>query len=304
MTTLDHPVQEDIDEVYTFLIDCDIADFGEPDTSREDLEEDWGAIDLSQDAWIARNEAGKLAGYAYVRDVSEGCHMDVYIEPEKCPIGLEDELAARCLSRAVERVALSTFPNGPFLIGYSTGTNKRLQEMYERSGFVRHAYHYRMQIDFSEPIDPVNWPAGYTVQAYQPGDELELYYMIQKAFNWEGHVDASIDQWRGLVFRGGRFDPECFILVRDAGALVGAALAYDEGGSGWIRQLAVRQDHQGKGVGGMLLRHMFHLFQQRGATSVALGVAAVNQKASQFYERSGMRRRREFIEYRKALIVK
>lgn len=46
---------------------------------------------------------------------------------------------------------------------------------------------------------------------------------------------------------------------------------------------------------------MFHLFQQRGAVSVALGVAAVNETAVQFYERNGMQRRREFIEYRKKL---
>ena len=301
MYEIEHPDQVVIDEVFSFLIQCDLADFDEPDTSREDLEQEWNEFDLSQDAWIARDAAGELFGYAYVSDVSEGCHMDVYIDPTRSPFGLEDELVGLCIQRAAERTAGRNYPAGPFLIGYATATHKRLQEMYENAGFSRHTYHYRMQIDLSKSVEAVEWPAEYSLRAYQPEDEMELYTMIQRAFNWQGHVDAPLDLWRNLVFRGGRFDPQCFILVRHAGELVAAALSYDEEGSGWIRQLAVRQDHQGKGLGGRLLRHMFHLFQQRGAASVALGVAAVNETAVQFYERNGMQRRREFIEYRKKL---
>lgn len=91
------------------------------------------------------------------------------------------------------------------------------------------------------------------------------------------------------------------MLVRDEGKLVGAALAYDEEGSGWIRQLAFDRDYRGRGLGSLLLRHMFTLFQQRGAASVGLGVAAVNENAVSFYERCGMHRSREYIEYRKRM---
>lgn len=301
MYKIEHPGQELIDEVFSFLIQCDMADFGEPDTSREDLEQEWSELDLSSDAWIARNSAGAINGYAFVSDVSEGCHVDVYIDRTLSPLGLEDDLVELCIQRAAEKAAGHNYPAGPFMIGYATATHERLQKMFERAGFVRHAYHYRMQIELAAQVEPVSWPGGYTLQTYRPEDEQELYTLIQRAFNWQGHVDAPIDQWRNLVFRGGRFDPECFILVRDGGELVGAALAYDEDGSGWIRQLAVRKDQQGKGLGGMLLRHMFHLFQQRGAASVALGVAGVNENAVNFYERNGMQKRREFIEYRRKL---
>lgn len=303
MFKIEHPDQDIIDEVFAFLIQCDLADFGEPDTSREDLEQEWGEFDLSQDVWLARDNTGALTGYAYVNDVSEGCHVDVFIDAVKSPAGLEDELATLCITRAAEKTSAGAYPAGPFLIGYATATNKRLQGMYERAGFLRHAFHYRMQIDFTTPVQPVEWPAAYTLHSFQPEDELELYTMIQKAFNWQGHVDAPLDMWRNLVFRGGRFDPQCFILVRQTGELVAAALSYDEDGSGWIRQLAVRQDQQGKGLGSLLLRHMFLLFQQRGAASVALGVAGINENAVQFYERNGMRRRREFIEYRRKLLI-
>jgi ribosomal protein S18 acetylase RimI-like enzyme len=46
---------------------------------------------------------------------------------------------------------------------------------------------------------------------------------------------------------------------------------------------------------------MFHLFSQAGLTSTALGVASANSNACQFYERNGMKKTREFGEYRKIL---
>ena len=119
--------------------------------------------------------------------------MDVYIDPSRSPLGLENELAGLCIQRAAEKTAGRTYPAGPFLIGYATATHKRLQEMFERAGFARHTYHYRMQIDLSTPLDAVEWPTEYTLRAYQPEDELELHSMIQRAFNWQGHVDTPLD---------------------------------------------------------------------------------------------------------------
>jgi ribosomal protein S18 acetylase RimI-like enzyme len=110
-----------------------------------------------------------------------------------------------------------------------------------------------------------------------------------------------MDAWRNLIFRGGRFDPEFFVLVRAHGSLVGAALSYAEESGGWVRQLAVAKDYQGKGLGSRLLRYMFSVFYKRNLPGVGLGVASLNNKAWNFYERVGMYRKREFIEYRKLL---
>ena len=35
------------------MLACDIEEYGEGDSSREDLEEQWSEIDLSRDAWVA-----------------------------------------------------------------------------------------------------------------------------------------------------------------------------------------------------------------------------------------------------------
>lgn len=296
-----NPDNSHLDEVLGFMNRCDIAEFGEQDTSREDLEQLWSEIDLAQDAWIVRDEQQRIIGYANVSDASEGYQMDIYIHPSETPVAVEDDLMTLCVDRARKILAGAPPETKPFLTGYATGQNQRLQRVYETAGFERHTYHYRMQIDLTTPLAEPQWPVNFKLSAYRPEDELELYHLIQRSFDWEGHTDTPIDHWRNLVFRGGRFDPQFFVLVRDGGRLVGAALSYDEGGSGWIRQLAFHKDYRGQGLGSLLLRHMFFVFQQRSAASVALGVAAVNESAVSFYERNGMRRSREFIEYRKIL---
>ena len=296
-----NPKPHEIDEVLDFMNQCDIAEFGEEDTSREDMEQLWSEIDLAQDAWIVRDEQRRVVGYANVSDAGEGDQMDIYIHPTCTPAGIEDDLMRLCIERAGRRLVDPARETQAFLIGYASSLNLRLQQVYEKSGFERHTYHFRMQIDLNSPVPPPEWPSNFHLADYRPEDEHELYTFIQRAFDWEGHKDTPIELWRNLVFRGGRFEPRLFVLIRDEGKLVGAALAYDEEGSGWIRQLAFDRDYRGRGLGSLLLRHMFTLFQQRGAASVGLGVAAVNENAISFYERCGMHRSREYIEYRKRM---
>jgi len=299
-----HPQAHEIDEVFDFLVQCDLAEYGEPDTSREDLENEWQEVDLTQDAWIGRDVTGKVCGYGVVSRDGDRLVQDVYIDPGLTPSGVEDELITLCVTRVEEWLAVVPTTEPPQLIGYVTSVSQRLQAAYEGAGFARHTYHYRMQIDLPAPLPLPEWPAGYEVSAYTPQDEVELYHFIQTAFDWPGHTDQPFDSWRSLVFRGGRFDPQLFFLVRQNGKLAGAALSYDEEQGGWIRQLAVGKDQRGSGLGSLLLKHVFAVYSQRGRSNVALGVASVNGTAYQFYEHNGMRRKREFIEYHKVLYLK
>lgn len=299
---LQNPLKENIDEVFQFMNLCDIAEFDEPDTSREDLEEQWSEIDVTHDAWLARNPQGQVIGYADVARNGETYQMDLYIHSNLSPDGLGDVLAQHCEDRIRELHAKRNAESIPVLVGYATRTNPRLQQIYEKFGFERVNYHFRMQIDLPEPVAPPQWPAQYQLDTYCDTDEKELYQLIESAFNWPGHVTQSLESWRRHIFRDWRYDPQYFILVRDSGKLVGAALSYNEGVHGWIRQLAVCKEYQGKGLGSTLLRQMFSIYSQRNVPRVALGVSSKNENACQFYERHGMYRSREFIEYRKNLV--
>ncbi len=301
MTQVNHPSQQDIDSVFDFMKKCDIAEFGEPDTMFEDLEQQWGEINIRQDAWLAFDEQGQVVGYCDFAKENESFKIDIYIHLTLSPDGVEDELMRNCLDR-IRKIASAHNPDKiPGLVGYAIHSNVRQCQIYEKYGFERVNHHFRMQIDFVEPVAPPQWPAPFRLDTYHETDEMELYQLIQSAFNWPGHITPSLESWRQHIFRGGRFDPQHFILVRNAERLIGAALSYDEGVQGWIRQLAIHKDYQGKGLGSMLLRQMFSIYSQRNIPRVALGVSSTNEKACQFYERHGMYRSRHFIEYRKKL---
>jgi ribosomal protein S18 acetylase RimI-like enzyme len=290
-----------LDEVLQFMIACDISDFGEADSSREDLEEQWDEMDLAKDGWVARDTRGNIIGYAGVTGKNSRYGIDLYVNNPLSPEGLEDELMGKCLERANELAFQTPNTDTVHLIGYATSVNQRLQGVFEKNGFDRHTYHYRMQINFNGPVEPSLWPEEFTLSSYEEDDETELFQLIQSTFTWEGRTPISIDRWRNLVFRGGRYDPEFFVLVRTNGKLVGAALSYAEKTGGWIRQLAVAKDYQGKGLGSRLLLHMFSVFYKKGLPGIGLGVASLNSKAWHFYENVGMYRSREFIEYRKRI---
>lgn len=287
------PDSTDFRRVIEFMRACDVAEFGEPDTDEGDVADQWQTADLAQDAWLALDEKEALCGYALLADNGErGFSFDLYSLPGKNALPLREALVNRVLQRAGVLAHEKTT-----LVTYLSAFNQPACVQLEANGFRDHAHHYRMQIDFSAPLEPVVWPQGYTLHAVTPQDEQELYELISAAFDWPGHEPVSFDAWKKHLFREGRYDPQYFFLVKKEGKLVAAALSYNENSQGWVRQLAVSKDMQGQGLGSLLLRHVFSVYSQAKAQSVALGVASANEKAAHFYEHLGMRRSREFVEY-------
>src|SRR5450756_2388692 len=60
----------DLPEVVDLLNACDVAEVGEPDTTADDVESDWGmeGFALARDAWVAVGDDEGLVGYAYNGD--------------------------------------------------------------------------------------------------------------------------------------------------------------------------------------------------------------------------------------------
>jgi len=298
MFRIENVVSSDLNAVFQFMLECDIEEFGTADSSREDLEELWGEIDLSRDAWIVYDERNRIIGHASISEYGGRYTQEIYLSGKHAPQGVEDELTRLCLAR-VEQMRAANQVEQVLVNAFVSGVNQRLQQLYERNGFTPFTYHYRMQIDFDVLYQPPEWPDQFTLDSFAEKDESEVFALIEETFTWEGHAPSTLENWRKWILRGGRYDPQYFVLVRDGSRLAGIALSYAEETGGWIRQLAVAKDYQGKGLGGRLLRHMFWVFSNQGLKSVGLGVASANKTATRFYERNGMRKTREFIEYHK-----
>ena len=64
----------------------DIADFGEPDFTEQDLLDDWmrPRFSLESDAWVMAGPTGRIIGYAYVWEAEPDVEFeaDAYVVPE------------------------------------------------------------------------------------------------------------------------------------------------------------------------------------------------------------------------------
>jgi ribosomal protein S18 acetylase RimI-like enzyme len=296
--TLQHPTALDLERVFQFMNACDIAEYGEADSDPDELADQWQEVDLAEEVWITLDPEGALNGYAMLTAEGErGRFFDLYTHRTGAPQGLEEALIEAALRRFNHLIETGQSAADCKVTAFVSGVNTKNRAAMEAKGFRVKTYHYRMQLDFEGPLTAPTWPAEFELKPFEPGQEKELYELIASTFDWQGAALPSFEAWQDTIFRGGRYDPELFIMVRLGGQLVGAALCYPEEPRGWIREIAVAKSMQGKGLGSRLLKHVFGLFAKKGLSGAALGVASANESAYHFYERCGMIRSREFVQY-------
>lgn len=289
-------MMSDLNRIFNFMLACDVAEFGAPDSDLGDLTDQWNEADLSKDAWISTNENGEVDGYAlFSVTTNSRCDLDTYIHPNNSPFAQRGYFFDQAISRFQEAAS-----EGSNLVTYINAHNKIACEEAERHGFVVKKYHARMQMDFSEPYPEPQWPAGYQLLPYTEDAEMELFNLIINAFDWEGVQPFDHATWKKQVFRGGRINPEDFMLLRCEGKLAAAALCYNEDNMVWLKELAVSKEFQGKGLGSLMLKHVFSKYSRMGIPTVALGVVSTNPKATEFYKHSGMTETRLFAQYERA----
>lgn len=297
------PTRDDAQAVLELMIAVDVAEYGEPDSSLDDLLEGWSDLDLEQDAWLVWRPDGKLIGYAAVSWHSPRFWFDFYTEPTLAPESIAAFLLAQCEARARERAQAESLSQATAatILPHINAAGLRA---VEGLGFTARQYHFRMQIDFESPPPAPTWPEGLTLRTFVPGqDERPVYELIQAAFERPGRVRPSFEQWCAQMLRPDYFKSDVWFLLHHQDELIGAALCYDDPDQGWVRQLGVAQSWRRRGLGSALLRHSFCVFYQRGYRRVALGVEAANANAYQLYESVGMRRVRQYDEYHKTLTL-
>ena len=106
---------------------------------------------------------------------------------------------------------------------------------------------------------------------------------------------APFAEWHPWLVTDPSFDPAVVFVAESGGEVAGVAQCWAEG---FVKDIAVRPAHRGRGLGEALLRHAFREFHRRGAGSVALKVDASNPTgAVRLYGRVGMREARRYAVY-------
>lgn len=110
------------------------------------------------------------------------------------------------------------------------------------------------------------------------GDREALRPLFELAEDSAVQLDRYLTEGRMLVARMGP-------------AIVGHLQLVDDGPDGHVqlKNMAVRADHQRRGIGGQLVRTAFRLLAAEGAMTVQVATAAADTGNLRFYQRQGFR---------------
>ncbi len=323
------PAPADLDLVAALLVDCDVAEYGAPATTVDDVRSQWTRVyfDPAQDAWLAQYEIGEpgdgvtpLAGYAdvWARDPADFAErrflVDLYVHPhhraERTP-EVGGALLRQAEARALARLKAEGPPDGRgLLLSGIAGTDPAGQALHLAAGYRQAGESWIMRVDHGAlPPSAPQWPEGVALRPFRPGVyEGLVHELINETFgDLSDYRPVPYENWANRMVETDRFDPRYWFLAWAPGpdgaeTLAGAALCADEGEKGWVGQIGVRRAWRRQGLAAALLHHAFGVFFAAGKPVVELGVDAANATgAPRVYERAGMAVSRRYVRFEKGI---
>lgn len=297
------PTPQDRQAVFDLQIRCDFRDAGFADSDIEDLDYDWGRINLARDAWLAINGKGELKGYAAVLPWYEhGCRLVIYDDP-----GTEDTDLFLGLLLMCERRAISVLREADDLLVpgiYTHVTERALHQkrVLEEAGYKIDKFIFNMHIDLNREIPSPPLPEGVAIRAARTGqDDREIHTLVQEAFDWRERKAQPFEDWQSFMMQPEVYDEKLWFLAEKDAKLIGVCLCARYSDIGWIRQLAVKKDFRNLGVGHALLQTAFSEFKSLGFPKAGLSVESANPNACHFYQTAGMFKAVHLDEYVKEI---
>lgn len=200
------------------------------------------------------------------------------------PAELIDELLPHVEAHARERGL-------PRLKAVVEPDDDALGTLVRRSGFAQRGEVLRMWRPLNGVFDEPSWPAGVRVRTYEDRDARPVQSLLDTAYGaWDDtYVPRPHGRWLNWMTDHDEFDPALWFVVERGGDLVACALHWKEHDRrGWVKDLVVRADQRGAGLGSALIAQGLHAYAQRGAERVGLKVDSTNPTgAVQLYERAG-----------------
>ena len=124
-------------------------------------------------------------------------------------------------------------------------------------------------------------------------DDYEAVYGLW--FGTPGMGLNDVDDSRAGIDKYLRRNPDTCFVAEEDGRVVGAVLSGHDGRRALIYHLAVREDHQRRGIGEKLLDETLRALRDEGILKVALVVLGNNGKGNTFWEKHGFSDRKDLI---------
>jgi mycothiol synthase len=298
MFSLRPPGPDDAAAVLRVLRARDMADFGAPDFTLEDLLDQWRAdeFDVASDAVLAVDAEGVVIGYATLRRSGPGALAVVDPGREGEGVGTAllawSEQRARDAGEAVHRQ-------------WTAAPNTRAHELLERAGYRQVRSYWRMGRKLEPGLSRPREPPGLRISPVAlDADARALHAAYEAAFAANAdHTPEEFGVFRAHHLAAHDFDPELSNVARREGRIVGFVLCrrWRDEGVGFVDLLGVDPSEHGRGLGSMLLRRTFAAFAEVGLHEAQLGVASDNPAALALYERVGMAVRHRADVFEKAV---
>jgi GNAT superfamily N-acetyltransferase len=296
--TLRRPAWSDAEAVVALQNRCDIAQTGEAQSSIEDVQHDWEPIDLTQDAWVAFLPDGELVGYTTVLPFGNDIRYIVDTDPGWQDNDLDKHLLALSEARGTEQVWVRQEARKISAKVYLFDTNHRGIGVVQQAGFQPGKYIFQMRMDLTADLPEPTWPEGIVLRtADLTQDAHIIHQLVQTAFHLPGREPQPFAEWYAFMVRPDIFHPDLWFLAMSGEEMIGVSLCFSYPDIGWVRQLAVLPEWQGRGLGAALLHHSFQEFKRRGFQLAGLTVESGRPNSYAFYQKVGMRMAGQLIEF-------
>jgi ribosomal protein S18 acetylase RimI-like enzyme len=123
------------------------------------------------------------------------------------------------------------------------------------------------------------------IEPYRDGDKEQVVALWRSCFAAEELVGRN-EPWASIGRKLG-VQRELFFVARDAGRVIGTAMAGYDGHRGWIYSVAVHPEQRRRGIGRALLARAEAALVGMGCPKVNLQVRVMNQAVIAFYQRCG-----------------
>jgi ribosomal protein S18 acetylase RimI-like enzyme len=105
----------------------------------------------------------------------------------------------------------------------------------------------------------------------------------------------DVDDSRAGIDKYLRRNPDTCFVAEEDGRVIGAVLSGHDGRRALIYHLAVREDHQRRGIGEKLLDEALRALRDEGILKVALVVLSNNEKGNAFWEKNEFADRKDLV---------
>jgi ribosomal protein S18 acetylase RimI-like enzyme len=116
--------------------------------------------------------------------------------------------------------------------------------------------------------------------------KIDDYPTVRDLWQAAGLILRPGDELEGIKLKLQR-DADLFLVAEQKDRIVGSVLGGWDGRRGWIYHLAVKPEHQRKGIGVGLVREVEKRLVAKGAKKVNAQVHKWNERSSEFFKAIG-----------------